>query len=60
MSNALFRDAGAYGYGWTSYADSYTSSTIAMASHFAFEESGIRTGYKNNRWLSFPLRCLAD
>ncbi len=59
VSGATFRNAGINGYGWSSRAAAYTSSTAATAYNLGFNASDVYpSNGPNNRWNGFPLRCL--
>ncbi len=57
VSGATFRNAGINGYGWSSRAAAYTSSTAATAYNLGFNASDVYpSNGPNNRWNGFPLR----
>ena len=60
ISGATFRNAGQWGFGWSSRAAAYTSSTSATVYFLQIEPSVVIPSYgPTNRWHSFPLRCLS-
>ncbi len=60
VTAGTFRYAGQLGYGWSSRAAAYTSSTSATAYNLAFNESTVYpSDGPNHRWVGFSLRCLS-
>lgn len=58
-SAGTFRNAGAYGQGWSSRAAAYTSSTSATAYYLEYRPTDVNpSNGPNNRWNGFALRCL--
>ena len=61
LNYGLLRSAGIGGYGWASYAATYSSATSATAYYLAFNASGFYpSGGPSTRWYGFPVRCLAS